>query len=66
MLDPYPLSDETSDIKMAFHAQVQALETRLIEQALFKTAGNKTKAASLLQIDFKTLALKIKTLGIKI
>jgi DNA-binding NtrC family response regulator len=35
-------------------------EKRAIRQALELTGGNKTKAASILQIDYKTLLTKIK------
>ena len=40
------------------------LEKRLIEKALAETAGNKTKAASLLEISLPTLFYKIKEFGI--
>ncbi len=40
------------------------LEKRLIEKALAETAGNKTKAASLLEISLPTLFYKIKEYGV--
>ncbi len=39
---------------------VRDVEKRAIKQALLITRGNKTKAASILQIDYKTLLTKIK------
>ncbi|MEW5914236.1 MAG: sigma-54 dependent transcriptional regulator [Thermodesulfobacteriota bacterium] len=41
------------------------VERRVIEQVLHKTGGNKAKAARLLQMDYKTLHTKVKTLGLK-
>lgn len=39
-------------------------ERKAIKQTLIKTGGNKTKAASILQIDYKTLLTKIRDYGI--
>ena len=44
---------------------VTAVEKRLILKALETTKGNKTQAASLLQIDFKTLRSKIAEYGLE-
>lgn len=41
-----------------------AVERQVIEQVLQKTGGNKAKAARLLQVDYKTLHTKVKTLGL--
>lgn len=43
---------------------VRDVEKKAIKQALTLTKGNKTKAASMLQIDYKTLLTKIKEYGI--
>ncbi|MDI6728487.1 MAG: sigma-54 dependent transcriptional regulator [Thermodesulfovibrionales bacterium] len=43
---------------------VRDVEKRTIKQVLQATGGNKTKAASILQIDYKTLLTKIKEYGI--
>ena len=43
---------------------VRDVERKAIKQALDMTKGNKTKAASMLQIDYKTLLTKIKEYGI--
>lgn len=42
------------------------VERLAIAQALRKTGGNKTKAARLLQVDYKTLYSKVKEYGIQI
>ncbi|MEW5746429.1 MAG: sigma-54 dependent transcriptional regulator [Nitrospirota bacterium] len=45
-------------------ASLQDAEKNAIKRALESTGGNKTKAAAILQIDYKTLLRKIKTYGI--
>jgi len=42
------------------------LERKLIAQTLRRTGGNKSKAARLLQVDYKTLYSKVKGYGIQI
>ncbi len=42
------------------------IERKLITQTLRRTGGNKSKAARLLQVDYKTLHSKVKGLGIQI
>jgi two-component system nitrogen regulation response regulator GlnG len=42
------------------------VERLAIAQALRRTGGNKTKAARLLQVDYKTLHSKVKEYGIQI
>lgn len=44
---------------------VSDVETKAVRQALQIAGGNKTKAASMLQIDYKTLLTKIKTYNIQ-
>jgi DNA-binding NtrC family response regulator len=42
------------------------IERKVIAHALRRTGGNKAKAARLLQVDYKTLHLKVKMYGIQI
>jgi len=44
---------------------IRDAEKKAIEQALKASGGNKTKAASILQIDYKTLLTKIKEYGLQ-
>ncbi len=44
---------------------VRDVERKAIEQALKVAGGNKTKAASILQIDYKTLLTKIREYGLQ-
>lgn len=46
-------------------AQVEALERRLIHQALRRTAGNQTRAAKLLRVSRSGFLKRLKRLGIK-
>ena len=41
------------------------VEKKAIKQALEHSQGNKTKAASILQVDYKTLLTKIKQYNIR-
>lgn len=43
---------------------IAMVERQVIEQVLQKTGGNKAKAARLLQVDYKTLHTKVKSLGV--
>ncbi|HDH34314.1 MAG TPA: sigma-54-dependent Fis family transcriptional regulator [Nitrospirae bacterium] len=45
-------------------AALRIVETRCIKKALEKTHGNKTRAAELLKVSYKTLLTKIKDYGI--
>jgi DNA-binding NtrC family response regulator len=49
---------------MDLRARVRRYEVQLILSALEVTGGNQTQAARLLKIPLRTLAYKIKTLGI--
>jgi DNA-binding NtrC family response regulator len=49
----------------AAKAAVKIVETRRIEGALKETRGNKTKAAELLHVSYKTLLTKIKEYGME-
>jgi len=44
---------------------VREVERKAIKKALDAAGGNKSKAAPMLQIDYKTLLTKIKEYGIK-
>lgn len=46
-------------------AAVRQAETRMIKKVLKETGGNKTKAAEILQVSYKTLLTKIKDYGIE-
>lgn len=63
--DTSSAANRPSETAYSLNHQVRSLERMLIEQALKLTGGNKTKTASLLNIDFKTLAKKIRELGIQ-
>jgi len=51
-------------LKEILHAAVSSVERRVIARTLKITGGNKSKAARLLQVDYKTLHLKVKEYGI--
>lgn len=53
-----------SPLKELSAMAVRDVEKRAIKQVLEATNGNKTKAASILQIDYKTLLTKIKEYSI--
>ncbi len=55
---------ENFSLKEIVQRNTKALERDLITQALEHTRWNKAEAARLLQIDYKTLHLKIKRLGL--
>ena len=58
--------DMDNDKDFSLHACIESIEKTLIENALLRTQGNKSKAAKLLKIDYTTLHYKIKEYGIKI
>jgi len=49
----------------ASSAAVRAVESRMIERILRETGGNKSKAAEILQVSYKTLLTKIKDYGLE-
>ena len=53
------------DFKERVRAQTRALETEMIVEALRRANGNQTEAARLLKMPIRTLAHKMKELGIK-
>jgi DNA-binding NtrC family response regulator len=48
----------------ASSAAVRLVETRMIERVLRETGGNKSRAAEILQVSYKTLLTKIKDYGL--
>ena len=51
-------------LQEASSAASRAVEARMIEKVLRETGGNKTKAAEILQVSYKTLLTKIKDYGL--
>ena len=45
---------------------VKSIEKKWITEALIRTGGNKSQAAKILKIDYKTMHYKVKNYGIKI
>ena len=62
-----PEAEATSlpSLRDAARAAARDAERRVINQALRQAHGNKSQAARLLQTDYKTLYLKMKSLGIR-
>lgn len=59
-----PRNGRTS-LREAADAAARDAERQLICEVLHETRGNKSQAARILQTDYKTLHLKLKTLGIR-
>lgn len=57
-------SDKGISPRLSLKNSVRALEKQQIQAALKKTSGNKTKAAELLDISYRTLFEKIKEYGL--
>ncbi len=51
-------------LQEASSAASRAVEAKMIEKVLRETGGNKTKAADILQVSYKTLLTKIKDYGL--
>ena len=51
-------------LQEASSAASRAVEAKMIEKVLRETGGNKTKAAEILQVSYKTLLTKIKDYGL--
>ena len=56
---------ESGSLLEASGAAVRAVESRMIERILRETGGNKSRAAELLQVSYKTLLTKIKDYGLE-
>jgi len=53
-----------SSLREVTQAAVRTVEMRVIGKVLRETGGNKTKAAEILQVSYKTLLTKIKDYGL--
>jgi transcriptional regulator with AAA-type ATPase domain len=62
---PRPRAAMAADDSLELQAHVDALENRLIAEALARTQGNRTEAAKLLGISRNGLALKMARLGLE-
>src|SRR5213083_934968 len=51
-------------LQEASSAASGAVEAKMIEEVLRETGGNKTRAAEILQVSYKTLLTKIKDYGL--
>ena len=54
----------TDGLQAVSSAASRAAETKLIERVLAETGGNKSRAAEILQVSYKTLLTKIKDYGL--
>jgi transcriptional regulator with GAF, ATPase, and Fis domain len=52
-------------LKAIIQESVDAVEREVLAEVLKSTGGNKAKAARLLQIDYKTIHMKVKKFGIQ-
>ncbi len=62
-----PLEDDltsTGSLQEASSAASRAVESRMIERVLRETGGNKSKAAEMLKVSYKTLLTKVKDYGL--
>ena len=64
LADPQPGGSEPALGMLDLASNVQALERRLIREALEKAGGNRTQAAKLLRISRNGLAIKMEKLGL--
>ena len=62
---PASIASEPGNTAANLDAAVEALETRMISEALQRSGGNKTRAAQLLQISERSIFYKIKKYGIR-
>ena len=62
LLDEMPLKGGLSDVSSR---AIRIAETRLIKKVLDETGWNKTKAAEILKVSYKTLLTKIKEYGLE-
>jgi DNA-binding NtrC family response regulator len=57
--------DSRGSLQEAAAAAARGVEVRMIRQVLTETRGNKSRAAEILQVSYKTLLTKIKDYGIE-
>src|SRR5207249_12158295 len=62
--DPWAALDLSGTLGDATRRVVSEVERRKIEQALGEAAGNRARAAELLQVSYKTLLTKLKEHGL--
>ena len=60
-----PVYDGSKSLKELVQSHLNALEKKLIQEALSEAKGNKSEAARKLEVDYKTLLRKIKALGVE-
>ena len=68
ILDPPPADPSVDDLEngsASLPGHLEAIERRLIGQALEKTGGNQTRAAKLLGISRNGMAYRLKRLGME-
>jgi len=65
MPKPQSTPFQNRPLKEILKDSIQVVEREVLTQVLKQTGGNKAKAARLLQIDYKTMHTKLKTLGIQ-
>ncbi len=63
-IEPPPAAPPSRSLRVAVAATVEACERRIIEDCLARNAGNRSRAARELEITRKTLASKMKLLGL--
>ena len=56
---------EITDKGIDLNAEMEKIERRIIEKALLKVKGSKTKAAELLHVTFDSLRYRIEKLGVE-
>jgi DNA-binding NtrC family response regulator len=54
----------TGGLQEASSAAAHAVEAKMIARVLIETGGNKSRAAEILQVSYKTLLTKIKDYGL--
>jgi DNA-binding NtrC family response regulator len=64
-LEPQPAAPPSRSLRVAVAATVQTCERRIIEDCLARNAGNRSRAARELEITRKTLASKMRLLGLE-
>jgi DNA-binding NtrC family response regulator len=61
---PSEESAASNSLQAVSSAAARAAETKLIERVLGETGGNKSRAAEILQVSYKTLLTKVKEYGL--